>query len=146
MIDKTPRSVNHQQMCLKRNRMYAVLSLIFSAGVLAATVGELFRPFSGEREPLQAEMGSLFVIAVMIWAMVRVACSYDRLWLGFALAGGLLGVFERSFPALVAPAVWLVRIGLLILWLGATTISIWFTRSAFLSASRGPATGAQRSG
>jgi hypothetical protein len=146
MTHKGSRPTNHQQICLRHNRLHAVLSIIFSGGVLAATVGGFFRPFSGGPEPLRAKMGSLFVSAVIIWAMVRVACRYDRLWLGFALAGGLLGLFEWSFPALVAPAVWVIRVGLLVLWSGATIISIWLTRSAFRSPPREPPTGAQHSG
>jgi len=39
-----------------------------------------------------------------------------------------------------------IRVVVVILWLGATVISIWLTRSAFRSPARGPTTGAQDSG
>jgi hypothetical protein len=83
-------------------------------------------------------------MAVMAWVIVAVACPYERLWLGFALAGGLVGLVTGSFPALVAPAIGVVRVGLLILWLAATLISIWFTRSAFQSGPQGTPAGAKR--
>jgi hypothetical protein len=139
-------STNHQRLCLKHNRLNAVLSLVLSASVLAAAIPELFRPFSGQREQLRVTLGVLYLIAVTIWAIVRWACSYDRLWLGFVLGGGFLGVLKGSFPALVAPAISAIRVAALILWLGATIISIWLTRSAFRSRPREPTTGAQRSG
>jgi hypothetical protein len=131
-------STSHQRMCLKRNRLNAVLSLIFSGGMLAVVIWNSFRPFSGERGPLRAILGSLFLIAVMIWAIVRWACSYDRLWLGFALAGGVLGLLKGSFPALVAPAINAIRVVIATLWLGTTVISVWLTRSAFRSPAPGP--------
>ena len=139
-------STSHQRMCLKHNRLNAVLSLVFSASVLASAIAQLFRPFSGQREQLRVTLGVLYLIAVMVWAIVRWACSYDRLWLGFVVGGGLLGLLKGSFPALVAPAITLIRIAVVILWLGATTISIWSTRSAFRSPPHEPTTGARAGG
>jgi hypothetical protein len=126
--------------------MNAVLSLLFSASVLAAAIPDLFSPFVGQREPLRVISADLFLTAVFILAIVRFACFYDRLWLGFVLAGGFLGLLDGSFPQLVALAISEIRIAEVITWSGATIVSAWLTRTAFRLARRESSMGAQGSG
>jgi hypothetical protein len=121
--------------------MYAILSLVFSLVMLASTTSGLFRTFTRERDPLYVLLAVLYVMALIVWAIVRVACPYERLWLCLALAGGFLAGFKGSLPAVAARAIGMIKLGSLILWSGATIVSMWFTYSAYHSDPPGPKAG-----
>jgi hypothetical protein len=114
-----------------RNRTLALLALLFSVAILLAGFRELYRPFLRTREPLFVSAGMVYMIGLMALSAVRVKCSHERLWLGIALTGSIVLLIKGWFPDFVAPAITTVRLVLVLLWLGATLVSVRFVMSAF---------------
>lgn len=84
-------------------------------------------------EPVSVILGLLYATAVMSFLMLRIKCRRERLWLGIAVGGCALQIVKGQFPELIGPEIELLRMGLALVWLAATVVSIYFTISAFRS-------------
>jgi hypothetical protein len=124
-------AADHHQSCIVRNKRLALLSLIFSGVILAASLRAILRPLSGEREPVSVLVGVVYVISLMMLFIMRTRCWRERLWLGIAVTAATCGLVRGLLPSLSASSVYVLTRVTLLLWLGATVISLWFVISAF---------------
>lgn len=128
----------HLQSCPRRNRRLAICAFVVSLGIALASVHGIARPFPEERNPGASQLGLSLIDAVLLSLFfLRFKCRHERLWLGTALAGGLLillGAFLPGFGGTLSTA---VNVACLVTWLAATVISVGFLRSAFQATSRG---------
>jgi hypothetical protein len=132
-----PQARDHRQFCVIRNKRLALLALLTSVAMLMASFRELYRPIMRVRMPVSVILVLVYMIGVMALSIVRVRCSHERLWLGIAVTGVTVLFVRGWFPVLVAHEIKVIRILDLLLWSGATLVSIWFVRSAFRSPARG---------
>lgn len=134
--DQLSKSEAHSQSCITHSKRKALLALLFSAPVLLVTWRDLHKPFPVLQNPEAARLGTAYVVGLILYLFLRIKCKHERLWLGPALAGGLVGLLTEFFPGVGGPIATGVNVISLLLWLAATVVSIGFVRATFRDEDR----------
>lgn len=121
----------HERACISRSKRKAFLAFLFSVVLLAVAFRGISKPFAAVREPASVIAGAVCVIGLMTVLVVRITCWRERLWLGIAVIAGTVGLVKGLFPTVVSPAIRVLQWAVVLLWTGATLVSLRFVFSAF---------------